>query len=129
PPPAPPVRTSAPTDAPARDAGARSPLGRRPSLDDAGRRPLAASVSPENSTPTTRGRRTSGPSPMERGLSPDATPAATPRPGTGPVGPRSADADSGRRRPRSDRHARSDETGDDAQISVQELLKRSRSEK
>ncbi|WP_413617203.1 hypothetical protein QBL07_000525 [Gordonia rubripertincta] len=66
---------------------------------------------------------------MERGLSPDATPAATPRPGTGPAGPPSADADSGRRRPRSDRHARSDETGDDAQISVQELLKRSRSEK
>jgi len=124
-----PVREPQPTDAPARDAGSRSPLGRRPSLDDAGRRPLAASVSPENSTPTTRGRRTSGPSPMERGLSPDATPAATPRPGTGPAGPPSADADSGRRRPRSDRHARSDETGDDAQISVQELLKRSRSEK
>ncbi|AZZ80723.1 RND transporter [Gordonia alkanivorans] len=128
PPPAPPVRTPAPTDAPARDAGSRSPLGRRPSLDDAGRRPLAASVSPENSTPTTRGRRTSGPSPMERGLSPDATPAATPRPGTGPVPP-SGEADSGRRRPRTDRHARSAETGDDAQISVQELLKRSRSEK
>ncbi|TSD95173.1 MMPL family transporter [Gordonia rubripertincta] len=129
PPAAAPVREPQPTEAPARDAGSRSPLGRRPSLDDAGRRPLAASVSPENSTPTTRGRRTSGPSPMERGLSPDATPAATPRPGTGPAGPPSADADSGRRRPRSDRHARSDETGDDAQISVQELLKRSRSEK
>ncbi|GAA10911.1 RND transporter [Gordonia sp. CNJ-863] len=128
PPPAPPVQAPQPAAAPARDADSRSPLGRRPTLDDAGRRPLAASVSPENSTPTTRGRRTSGPSPMERGLSPDATPAATPRPGTGPVPP-SGEADSGRRRPRTDRHARSDETGDDAQISVQELLKRSRSEK
>ncbi|GAC53627.1 hypothetical protein GOAMI_21_01400 [Gordonia amicalis NBRC 100051 = JCM 11271] len=67
---------------------------------------------------------------MERGLSPDVTPAATPRPGTGaPAGPPSGDADSGRRRPRTDRHARSDESGDESQISVQELLKRSRSEK
>ncbi|WP_024499464.1 MMPL family transporter [Gordonia amicalis] len=128
--PTPPVPTPPPAAAPARDTGSRSPLGRRPSLDDAGRRPLAASVSPENSTPTTRGRRTSGPSPMERGLSPDVTPAATPRPGTGaPAGPPSGDGGSGRRRPRTDRHARSDESGDESQISVQELLKRSRSEK
>ncbi|MDS1114129.1 MMPL family transporter [Gordonia westfalica] len=125
----PPVQT--PPPAPPRDTGSRSPLGRRPSLDDAGRRPLAASVSPENSTPTTRGRRTPGPSPMERGLSQDATPAATPRPGTGAPAPepRSGDSDSRRRRPRADRHARSDKSGDESQISVQELLKRSRSEK
>ena len=127
----PPVQTPPPAPAPPRDTGSRSPLGRRPSLDDAGRRPLAASVSPENSTPTTRGRRTPGPSPMERGLSPDATPAATPRPGTGAPAPepRSGDSDSRRRRPRADRHARSDKSGDESQISVQELLKRSRSEK
>ncbi|WP_439030496.1 MMPL family transporter [Gordonia terrae] len=127
-----------PAPAPARPAaepgaGQRSPLGRRPALDETGRRPLAASVSPESSTPSSRGRRAAGPSPMERGLSSDAAPAAAPRPDTGPTSgeqdTRSADDSTRRRRPRTDRHARSDDTGDDGQISVQELLKRSRSQK
>ncbi|AFR50932.1 MMPL family transporter [Gordonia sp. KTR9] len=112
--------------------GQRSPLGRRPALDETGRRPLAASVSPESSTPSSRGRRSAGPSPMERGLSADATPAAASRPDGGPTSgeqDRPADDSTRRRRPRTDRHARSDDTGDDGQISVQELLKRSRSQK
>ncbi|UPW08925.1 MMPL family transporter [Gordonia terrae] len=112
--------------------GQRSPLGRRPALDETGRRPLAASVSPETATPSSRGRRSNGPSPMERGLSADATPAAAPRPDTGPASgeqDRPANESTRRRRPRTDRHARSDDTGDDGQISVQELLKRSRSQK
>ncbi|MEO9326324.1 MMPL family transporter [Gordonia aurantiaca] len=159
PPPAPPSAPSAPALAaprqpapPADQAG--SPLGRRPALDDSRLRPLAASVTPENTTPTTRGRRTAGPSPLDRGLSPDATPVAAPRPKApaAPNGPvagdsgtsrgtdsgtsrgtdsgtsRGTDSGTSRRRPRStDRHARSDDS-DDSQISVQELLKRSRSE-
>ncbi|WP_168701397.1 MMPL family transporter [Gordonia paraffinivorans] len=128
PPPAPPApEPPAPAPIPAAPGG--SPLGRRPELDNDRLRPLAASVTPENSTPTTRGRRSPGPSPLDRGLSPDATPAASPRPGTpAPDGSRSGDDGSSRRRPRStDRHARSEDS-DDAQISVQELLKRSRSE-
>ncbi|OCH81689.1 MMPL family transporter [Gordonia sp. UCD-TK1] len=120
--------TARPTPEP---TGQRSPLGRRPALDETGRRPLAASVSPETSTPSSRSRRSNGPSPMERGLSADATPAAA-RPDAGPASgeqDRPADESSRRRRPRTDRHARSDETGDDGQISVQELLNRSRSQK
>lgn len=127
--PTPPPGPVRPTPEP---TGPRSPLGRRPALDETGRRPLAASVSPETATPSSRGRRSNGPSPMERGLSADATPAAASRPDAGPASgeqDRPADESTRRRRPRTDRHARSDETGDDGQISVQELLKRSRSQK
>ncbi|MCR5978217.1 MMPL family transporter [Gordonia jinghuaiqii] len=107
------------------DAGQPSPLGRRPALDQTGRRPLAASVSPESTTPSfSRGRRTTGPSPMERGLSSNATPAAPSH--SDDTG--SSEESGTRKRPRTDRHAR-DDSGDDGQISVQELLKRSRSQK
>ncbi|MGC5256079.1 MMPL family transporter [Gordonia sp. DT218] len=95
-----------------------SPLGRRPALDTTGKRPLAASLSPEAHrpaapSPTTR----SGGSPMERGLS-DSHPSAD-----GDERP----SQDGRRRG-SDRHARSDADGEGSQISVQDLLRRSRSD-
>ncbi len=88
-----------------------SNLGRRPALDTTGKRPLAASIAPE-------AQRAAGPTPARsagetRPANSDNRPAA----GDRPDGPR-----------RSDRHARSDEDGGSSQISVQDLLRRSRSE-
>ncbi|GAA1482032.1 hypothetical protein GCM10009624_24720 [Gordonia sinesedis] len=136
-------RSSAPDDG--------SPLGRRPELDQTGRRPLAASLSPEqrrgpgSTPPPPPGpagqppvRQT--PSPLDRGLTPGLTPQsaqsapADPRSGT-PGTPGRADrsdadraAERGRRS--TDRHARTDDdtTDGNGQISVQDLLRRSRSE-
>ncbi|MFW0783078.1 MMPL family transporter [Gordonia sp. CPCC 206044] len=111
----PPQQRPAP-ERPGPEQGQRSPLGRRPSLDSTGKRPLAASLTPEGQRPTTpqAGPRPGG-SPMDRGLS-----------GTHPQADQSDQAE---QRSRSDRHARSESDSDGSQISVQELLRRSRSEK
>ena len=99
-----------------------SPLRRRPELENTGGRPLAASLSPERSGPSADRPRGSGDR-MDRGLSPDAVPSAD--------ATRTRDSDAaepgqtGSRRSRTDRHARSDDGG---QISVQDLLRRSRSD-
>ncbi|MXP21918.1 MMPL family transporter [Gordonia sp. HNM0687] len=125
-----PATPPAPPAAPARPAGgppADSALGRRPALDSTGKRPLAASLSPEAQRRTSRSQR-SADSPMDRGLS-NGTPSLTAdqqSPGRS-APPDPADGGEGRRRA-TDRHARSDNEGDGAQISVQELLRRSRSE-
>lgn len=109
-----------------------SPLGRRPDLDKTGKRPLVASLSPEQARATQQRAPEGAQSPMERGLSPDAARRAQP-----PVAPseehQTRTTPPRRSRPddgpsRSDRHARADETpGENRQISVQELLRRSRS--
>ncbi|MFW0794252.1 MMPL family transporter [Gordonia sp. CPCC 205515] len=70
-------------------------MNRRPALDATGKRPLAASLTPEAPTPASQ----SAPKPADQ-TDQDAT--------------------------RSDRHARTDEDGQRGQISVQELLRRSR---
>ncbi|GAC67206.1 MMPL family transporter [Gordonia soli] len=127
-----------------------SPLRRRPALDETGKRPLAASLAPEAQGPAGR-RRPAGTgangSALDRGMSPSTARAVEGRNGDGAAGngphnaapqngapsgsggsgpeggrpDRSSDSSS-----RSDRHARSDDEG--SQISVQELLRRSRSE-
>lgn len=73
-------------------------MNRRPALDATGKRPLAASLTPE-APPTT-------------------PPAGPPQPPEQPA-PRAGAS-------RSDRHARADEDSERGQISVQELLRRSR---
>ncbi|MGC4933312.1 MMPL family transporter [Gordonia sp. DT30] len=137
---------------PARDssggssAGGPSPLSRRPELDQSGRRPLAASVSPEERarrgmspsggpqsgrSSDSRADRT-GRSPMDRGLTPGSARLVPPREvGNDPTvtadvpdqpePPVSRGA--GPDRSTGDRHARD---ADDNRISVHELLRRSR---
>ncbi|MGW0035285.1 MMPL family transporter [Gordonia sp. NPDC003376] len=113
-----------PQKPPAPMGAGRSPLSRRPELDQTGRRPLAASLSPEDRSPSTPGRTGSGPSPMDRGLSQGLTPSAPNRPGgaTDSVAPTDTPA---ARSTGADRHAR--DNGDGDRISVQDLLRRSRS--
>ena len=123
-PPPPPTapRPQRPTPAPPAD----SALGRRPALDNTGKRPLAASLSPEGERRTSRPQRPGG-SPMDRGLSNETPPLTGRQPdGDRPGTAEPTDGGEGRRRA-TDRHARSDNDGDGAQISVQELLRRSRS--
>lgn len=117
---------------PQRGVEGQSPLGRRPDLDRTGKRPLAASLSPEGARSAPRQVPGTASSPMDRGLSPDVAASrrgARPAPGethderTSPRRERSDDSSS-----RADRHARAEETpGENRQISVQELLRRSRS--
>ncbi|MEE4022216.1 MMPL family transporter [Gordonia sp. PKS22-38] len=134
--------------------GGDSALGRRPSLDSTGKRPLAASLSPEGQRRAPDPRRSDsqrpGRLPMDRGLGDSTPPRTTPPVDAQTSDPRALngdrpDAQDGRsgqrdasgsdrsgaaegRRRATDRHARSDSDGDGAQISVQELLRRSRSE-
>ncbi|NDK88903.1 MMPL family transporter [Gordonia desulfuricans] len=115
---------------PAGPAGTgRSPLSRRPELDQTGRRPLAASLSPEDRSPSAPGRTAGGPSPMDRGLSQGLTPSAPNRPGattdSGATDPDTPSDASASRSTGADRHARDNADGD--KISVQDLLRRSRS--
>lgn len=114
-------------------AASPSPLGRRPDLDKTGKRPLVASLSPEQARASQRRAPEGSQSPMERGLSPDAArraqqpvaPSEDHETRTPP--PRRQRTDDGPSRS-SDRHARADENpGENRQISVQELLRRSRS--
>ncbi|MEP9392073.1 MMPL family transporter [Gordonia sp. VNQ95] len=140
--PIPPV-PSAPPAAPQRPAGAAapSPLSRRPDLDRTGKRPLAASLSPEDRARATGQPRppraaSDGPSPMDRGLSQDGsrtpaprTPVAAPRsPAPDATSPRTpsttvGDAEAGGDSS-ADRHAAT--TGSDERISVHDLIRRSR---
>ncbi|MFT4126932.1 MAG: MMPL family transporter [Gordonia sp. (in: high G+C Gram-positive bacteria)] len=95
-----------------------SPLSRRPELDQTGARPLAASLTPEQRrrTDAPRPSRTStGPSPLDRGLSEWAQAVAPPLPG---------DPSVSSEQPVVDRHA---QDSSDDRISVQDLLRRSRS--
>ncbi|GAC50477.1 MMPL family transporter [Gordonia aichiensis] len=109
-----------------------SPLGRRPDLDRTGKRPLVASLSPEQARTAQRRTPERPQSPMDRGLSPDAGRPA-PQPAAPGEGLESRTPPPRRQRPddrqsRADRHARADENpGENRQISVQELLRRSRS--
>ncbi|MFT4044646.1 MAG: MMPL family transporter [Gordonia sp. (in: high G+C Gram-positive bacteria)] len=105
-----------------------SALGRRPELDHTGNRPLAAALAPEAHTPSDVTPPSDVASPLDRGLSPDAVPAD---PGTTDLGT----ADLGTTQPpwatgstrAADRHARAADTDATEQISVQDLLRRSRS--
>ncbi|ROZ99105.1 MMPL family transporter [Gordonia sp. OPL2] len=137
-PPAPPTPPSAPTPPPRRRDD--SPLGRRPALDSTGKRPLAASLEPEDQRPGPTPTPRSGGSPMDRGLS-DAGPSLTgnrtadDRPGPDGTdgagngnGAGNGSGNGGGKRRGTDRHARSDADGDGGQISVQDLLRRSRSD-
>ncbi|MGV9709375.1 MMPL family transporter [Gordonia sp. NPDC003424] len=138
------------TQRPAPDA---APLmGRRPALDTTGKRPLAASLAPEaqptrppeaprpEASPKDNGPGDGGPSgaptpPNSAAPASPPAPAPTAPNSDAPAAPNSdapappADPDPApRTRSRSDRHARTDADGERAQISVQELLRRSRSD-
>ncbi len=93
-----------------------SPLRRRPELDGNGKRPLAASLSPEGQRAPRREPVPPEESPMSRGLSEGIDDPVQNNQAQTPSSARSAD-----------RHARADD--DSKQISVQELLRRSRSER
>lgn len=128
-PPSPPVPAQPPAPAPApvrAKAPARdgSALVRRPDLDQTGKRPLAASITPEEARGAAARRAVpGGESPLDRGLSSDAIPADASNPGATPGG-----AEGDRRQRGADRHARNGESnGGNGQISVQDLLRRSRS--
>ncbi|NMO02462.1 MMPL family transporter [Gordonia sp. TBRC 11910] len=110
----PPVTTAQPTGqravpnrhtsppGPAPMPGGSSPLGRRPTLEETGRRPLAAAVNPEGTRPSSTVPQGS---PMNRGMSTD-------------LRGQTDDDSSGKRAARDD----------DEQISVQDLLRRSRNQ-
>ncbi|MCH5641020.1 MMPL family transporter [Gordonia sp. ABSL49_1] len=111
-----------PVGAPPTSPPPDSPLRRRPTLNDTGKRPLAASLSPERTSPPPQQPRGTGDR-MDRGLSPDAVPSA---PTDSAQSRETADSDAPvSRRSRTDRHARSEDGG---QISVQDLLRRSKSD-
>ncbi|MDL9935159.1 MMPL family transporter [Gordonia sp. ABSL1-1] len=135
-----PVRGTTPADRPVTPDSADARLRRRPDLGDSDRGPLAASLAPEGSRPTSGQQNRGEGNNMGRGLSPDAVSAADAGPRSalnrGPdtldadtrgTRPRNDESEGGRRR--SDRHARSaDDDSEGNQISVQDLLRRSRSE-
>ncbi|MFW0788243.1 MMPL family transporter [Gordonia sp. CPCC 205333] len=104
-PPAQPDRPAAPPQAPTpQPATGNSPLRRRPTLEETGRRPLAASVNPEDKRPAADAPQGS---PMNRGIADEVRE------------PQVDDDSSGKRAARDDNE----------QISVQDLLRRSRNQR
>ncbi|MGV9670784.1 MMPL family transporter [Gordonia sp. NPDC003504] len=154
--PTPPTQTTPPSQpAPQRPTGAApSPLSRRPDLDGTGKRPLAASLSPEDRARATgqprppRRAAQDGPSPMDRGLTqddsrtpPPRTPVGTSRPpaprppasetAASPATPSTSTGETATTGPDSpaDRHAAptgADDRNSDERISVHDLIRRSR---